>query len=108
MKPWEKDWAIQGAQVATASPAPQRPWEKEWGGGNQQVREAAPVASEQPNAASHGTSIVGRAVSAMQGPAMGWYDEAVGATGALVEGVGNLTPWGTGRSMSVISLCPLR
>ncbi len=100
MKPWEKDWATQGAQVATASPAPQRPWEKEWGGGNQQVREAAPVASEQPNAASHGTSIVGRAVSAMQGPAMGWYDEAVGATGALVEGVGNLTPWGTGRSMS--------
>ncbi|WP_415033371.1 hypothetical protein [Azonexus sp.] len=100
MKPWEKDWATQGAQVATASPAPQRPWEKEWGGGNQQVREAAPVASEQPNAASNGTSIVGRAVSAMQGPAMGWYDEAVGATGALVEGVGNLTPWGTGRSMS--------
>lgn len=56
-------------------------------------------APKPPKQEEQGSSFGAGVVSAMQGPAMGWYDEAVGATGALVEGVGNLTPWGTGRSM---------
>jgi hypothetical protein len=35
----------------------------------------------------------------MQGPTLGFYDEMVGATGAAVEALGNLTPWATGRSV---------
>lgn len=60
---------------------------------------AAPAARTAPAKQGGKSGLVGGIVSAMQGPTMGFYDEAVGATGALVEGIGNLTPFGTGRSM---------
>ncbi|MDD3481818.1 hypothetical protein [Azovibrio restrictus] len=104
MKPWEKDWAAQGASAeGNTTPAPKKPWEKTWNGGaadGQQAQQAVSRAPEQPKQDGGASSLGARAVSALQGPALGWYDEAVGATGALVEGIGNLTPWGTGRSMS--------
>lgn len=91
--PWEKFAAPQPAQDAAPAPAADGPWSKY----------APPAASAQPETKAQTTpksSIVGGIVSAMQGPALGFYDEAVGVTGAAVEALGNLTPWGTGRSVS--------
>jgi hypothetical protein len=92
MKPWEKYGAPQAAQEPAPAPA-DGPWSKY----------AAPVASapEQTAAKPEGKpSAVAGVVSAMQGPTLGFYDEMVGATGAAVEAVGNLTPWGSGRSVA--------
>lgn len=58
-----------------------------------------PGVAPAPSQSGGKSSLLGGVVSAMQGPTLGFYDEAVGATGAAVEAVGNLTPWGTGRSM---------
>lgn len=59
----------------------------------------APAASTTPAKGGEKPSAVAGIVSAMQGPTLGFYDEMVGATGAAVEAVGNLTPWGSGRSV---------
>lgn len=94
MKPWERYGATQPAQEAAPAPANDGPWSKY----------SAPVASapEQTAVKPKGEgkpSAVAGIVSAMAGPTLGFYDEMVGATGAAVEAVGNLTPWGSGRSV---------
>lgn len=94
MKPWERYAAPQPAEEAAPAPAKNGPWSKY----------SAPVASapEQTAAKSkeeNKPSAVAGIVSAMQGPTLGFYDEAVGVAGAAVEAVGNLTPWGSGRSI---------
>lgn len=91
--PWEKFAAQQPPQEPTPAPVADGPWSKY----------SAPVSSapEQPTAKpkeGNKPSAVAGIVSAMQGPTLGFYDEMVGATGAAVESIGNLTPWGTGRS----------
>lgn len=89
--PWEKYAAQQPVQDAAPAPAPAAdgPWSKY----------SAPAASAPATTqtTSEKPSAVAGIVSAMQGPTLGFYDEMVGATGAAVETVGNLTPWGTGR-----------
>lgn len=115
LKPWEEEWdytlppaeGTQQPQQQTAQPSAQErklmPWEEEWDyDANDPVRsevrtEKANTPTPTPNGGK--SSLMGGVVSAMQGPTLGFYDEAVGAVGAAVEGVGNLTPWGTGRSM---------
>lgn len=96
MKPWEKTYGTteQAAEQAAPAPAKDGPWTKY----------AAPAATapEAAAAKSNGEgkpSAVAGFVSAMQGPTLGFYDEAVGATGAAVEALGNLTPLGTGRTI---------
>lgn len=94
MKPWEKSYGTteQPAQQTPPAPAKDGPWSKY----------AAPdaTAPEPTEAkAERKPSVVSGIVSAMQGATLGHYDELVGATGAAVEAVGNLTPWGSGRSV---------
>lgn len=93
--PWEKYSAPQSEQeTAPAAGATDGPWSKY----------SAPAASvpeaivEKPKGNSKPSAVAG-IVSAMQGPTLGFYDEMVGATGAAVEALGNLTPWGSGRSV---------
>lgn len=92
--PWDRYAAPQTAQEAAPASAGEGPWS----------RYSAPAASapeptaEKPQSQNKPSPVAG-IVSAMQGPTMGFYDEMVGATGAAVEAVGNLTPWGTGRSI---------
>lgn len=94
MKPWEKTYGTtdQPAQQTAPAPAKDGPWSK--------YSASAPTAPE-PTAAKAESkpSAVAGIVSAMQGATLGHYDELVGATGAAVEAVGNLTPWGSGRSV---------
>lgn len=92
--PWEKYAAPQTAQEPTPAPANDGPWSK--------YSVPAASAPEQTAAKPKGEgkpSAIAGVVSAMQGPTLGFYDEMVGATGAAVEAVGNLTPWGSGRSV---------
>lgn len=93
--PWEKYGAPQPAQESSPAPAAEGPWSKY----SAPASQAASAQPEAKTAAAPKSSVVGGIVSAMQGPTLGFYDEMVGATGAAVEAVGNLTPWGTGRSM---------
>lgn len=99
--PWERYAAQQPAQgAAPAEPVADGPWSRY----AQPAAPAAavPAASGQPEtkaATAPKSSVVGGIVSAMQGPTLGFYDEITGLTGAAVEAVGNLTPWGTGRSV---------
>lgn len=100
--PWERYAAQQPAQdTAPAAPAGDGPWSKFAQPAASNV--AAPPAPSAPAETKQKTdakpSAVAGIVSAMQGPTMGFYDEMVGATGAAVEAVGNLTPWGSGRSV---------
>lgn len=92
--PWEKYAAPQPAKDAApaAASAADGPWSK-----YSAPAGAAPAATEPQNKSK--PSAVAGIVSAMQGPTLGFYDEMVGATGAAVEALGNLTPWGTGRSV---------
>lgn len=92
MKPWEKYAEPQPAQDAATAPAKNGPWSN-YG----DPAASAPTVS-QPQSARKPSAVAG-VVSAMQGPTLGFYDEMVGATGAAVEAVGNLTPWGSGRSI---------
>lgn len=94
MKPWEKSYGTteQPEQQAAPTPVKDGPWTKY----------SAPAATApEPTAAKAEIkpSAVAGIVSAMQGTTLGHYDELVGATGAAVEAVGNLTPWGSGRSV---------
>lgn len=90
--PWEKYAAPQPAEETAPAPAKNGPWSK-YG----EPAASAPTRS-QPQSENKPSAVAG-VVSAMQGPTLGFYDELVGATGAAVEAVGNLTPWGTGRSV---------
>lgn len=93
--PWEKYAAPQPVQETAPAAAADGPWSK-------YSAPAASTAAAQPEAkaaAAPKSSVVGGIVSAMQGPTLGFYDELTGLTGAAVEAVGNLTPWGTGRSV---------
>jgi hypothetical protein len=92
MKPWERYAAPQLAEEAAPAPAKNGPWSK-YG----EPAASAPTSS-QPQSKNKPSAVAG-VVSAMQGPTLGFYDEMVGATGAAVEAVGNLTPWGSGRSV---------
>lgn len=85
--PWEK-YATQQTQEPASATSADGPWSKY----------ALPAASVATGNQPKPSAIAG-IVSAMQGPTLGFYDEMVGATGAAVEGVGNLTPWGSGRSI---------
>ena len=92
MSPWEKTYGgEQPTQQAAPAPVKDGPWSKY---APSATTEASPMvkAAEKPSA-------VAGIVSAMGGPTLGWYDEAVGVTGAAVEALGNLTPWGTGRTV---------
>ena len=101
--PWEKYTTQQPAQDAAPAPAADGPWSKFSAPAASAPAASAPAASApatpKPQSENKPSAVSG-IVSAMQGPTLGLYDEAVGATGAAVESVGNLTPWGTGRSVS--------
>lgn len=90
--PWEKFATQQPAQEAATAPPTDGPWAK-----YSAPAASAPAAPETKSESK--PSAVAGIVSALQGPTLGFYDEMVGATGAAVEAVGNLTPWGTGRSV---------
>lgn len=93
MKPWEKSYGSdQPAQQAAPAPVKDGPWTKYPAPAATAPEQTAAKAESKPSAVSG-------VVSAMQGPTLGFYDEMVGATGAAVEAVGNLTPWGSGRSV---------
>ncbi len=91
--PWEKFAAQQPAQEPTPAPVADGPWSKY----SAPVSSAPEQTTAKPKEANKPSAVAG-IVSAMQGPTLGFYDEMVGATGAAVESIGNLTPWGTGRS----------
>lgn len=91
--PWER-YQQQPAQEAAPAPA-DGPWSRYVTPA--ESTEAVPAA--QTDSKKQKASAVGGIVSAMAGPSLGFYDEMVGVTGAAVEAVGNLTPWGTGRSV---------
>ncbi len=90
--PWEKYATQQRSQDAALAPAADGPWSKF------ATPAASAPATTQPQSENKPSAVSG-IVSAMQGPTLGFYDEMVGATGAAVEAVGNLTPWGSGRSV---------
>lgn len=90
--PWEKFATQQPAPEAAPAPAADGPWAK------YSAPAASAPATTQPQGENKPSAVSG-IVSAMQGPTLGFYDELVGASGAAVEAVGNLTPWGTGRSV---------
>ena len=93
MKPWEKAYSSdQPTQQATPVSVKEGPWSK-------YAPSAASTEESAPAKTAEKPSIMAGIVSAMQGPTLGFYDEAVGATGAAVEALGNLTPWGTGRTV---------
>ena len=95
MKPWEQYAGTPQAQEDNTSTVKDGPWLKYSAAS---TPGPAPATDGQQKQAK--SSFVGGVVNALQGPTMGFYDEAVGATGAALEGLANLTPWGTGRSMA--------
>jgi len=94
VKPWEKSYGTteQPEQQVAHTPVKDGPWTKYSAPATTAPEPTAAKAERKP-------SVVSGIVSAMQGPTLGFYDEAVGATGAAVEAAGNLTPWGSGRSV---------
>ena len=92
--PWEKYATPQATPDDAPAPATDGPWSK-YSAPAASVPEPTPA---KPQAGNKPSAVAG-IVSAMQGPTLGFYDELVGATGAAVEAAGNLTPWGSGRSV---------
>lgn len=94
--PWEKFAVPQPAQdtAPAAASAADGPWAKY----SAPAASAPEATAEKPKSNSKPSAVAG-IVNAMQGPTLGFYDELTGLTGAAVEAVGNLTPWGTGRTI---------